>query len=311
MAISQTQIRDHNIATVAAAALVGRPDEVAYVAALNAHFVYSIDAAAVVDGTTILTALGTNAVWKIVGGAPSIQNNFAAVAAPTATADSAAGYAVGSLWVDVTNNIAYICVDSTVTTAIWNELDPTPQNQYIGTIAPTVNNDSLQGYSVGSHWYDTVLTDLYIASSVVPGSAVWVKVSNDKRGYTSAVDPTAFDSGPVYDIGSIWVNITTPEAFLCVDNTNGAGVWISLSNISSPTSAYDNISTATTIAAGSAITVPTVPLGATAAAFNAGSVRVLFNGIEMVKNSDVTWASATTFNSTYSFESGDVFTVKP
>jgi len=44
-----------------------------------------------------------------------------ATLAPTATDDSGLGYAVGSRWVDVTNNKEYVCVDSTVSSAIWVE----------------------------------------------------------------------------------------------------------------------------------------------------------------------------------------------
>jgi hypothetical protein len=49
------------------------------------------------------------------------QHNLAATAPPTATDDSAAGYEEGSVWVDVTNNKAYICVDAAATSAIWTE----------------------------------------------------------------------------------------------------------------------------------------------------------------------------------------------
>jgi hypothetical protein len=46
-------------------------------------------------------------------------HNFEATAAPTAANDVGEGYAVGSLWVDVTADLAYVCVDSTENTAVW------------------------------------------------------------------------------------------------------------------------------------------------------------------------------------------------
>lgn len=49
----------------------------------------------------------------------NLQNNFAATAAPTVTDDSGAGYAVGSVWVDTTNDEAYRLVDSTAGAAVW------------------------------------------------------------------------------------------------------------------------------------------------------------------------------------------------
>ncbi len=48
-----------------------------------------------------------------------VKSNLAATAAPSTTDDSASGYAVGSIWVDVTNDSVYICVDSTATAAVW------------------------------------------------------------------------------------------------------------------------------------------------------------------------------------------------
>jgi len=40
-------------------------------------------------------------------------------AAPTVNDDSGEGYSVASIWIDLTNNLAYICVDSTLGAAVW------------------------------------------------------------------------------------------------------------------------------------------------------------------------------------------------
>jgi len=47
-------------------------------------------------------------------------HNFEATAAPANTNDVGEGYGVGSLWVDVTADLAYVCVDSTEDTAVWD-----------------------------------------------------------------------------------------------------------------------------------------------------------------------------------------------
>lgn len=47
------------------------------------------------------------------------KNNTSATAAPTATDDSASGYEVGSVWIDVTNDAVYTCVDATASAAVW------------------------------------------------------------------------------------------------------------------------------------------------------------------------------------------------
>lgn len=53
------------------------------------------------------------------GGGDELQHNFAATAAPEVTNDVSEGYSVGSRWIDVTNDEAYICVDATEGAAVW------------------------------------------------------------------------------------------------------------------------------------------------------------------------------------------------
>lgn len=53
------------------------------------------------------------------GSTSELKINRSATTAPTAGDDSVDGYSVGSLWIDVTNNIVYKCIDATATSAIW------------------------------------------------------------------------------------------------------------------------------------------------------------------------------------------------
>lgn len=50
------------------------------------------------------------------------KNNYAATAAPTTGDDTADGYTVGSRWIDVTNDRAYVAVDVTLGAAVWKEI---------------------------------------------------------------------------------------------------------------------------------------------------------------------------------------------
>lgn len=49
-------------------------------------------------------------------------NKFDATADPTVNEDSGDGYGVGSLWVNVTDDKAFVCLDATATAAVWQEL---------------------------------------------------------------------------------------------------------------------------------------------------------------------------------------------
>jgi hypothetical protein len=42
---------------------------------------------------------------------------------PSSSDDSGDGYSVGSMWIDITNDHVYICVDTTVGAAVWKQID--------------------------------------------------------------------------------------------------------------------------------------------------------------------------------------------
>lgn len=59
------------------------------------------------------------AIWKNITG---LLGNYSATVDPTADDDSGDGYEVGSIWINVTDDSAFICLDSTLTAAIWFEI---------------------------------------------------------------------------------------------------------------------------------------------------------------------------------------------
>lgn len=74
-----------------------------------------------------------------------------ATAAPTANDDSGDGYGVGSLWIDVTGDRTYRCVDATVGAAVWIEtLKPasTAETTTGTETAKAVTPDGLAGSSI-------------------------------------------------------------------------------------------------------------------------------------------------------------------
>jgi len=65
-------------------------------------------------GATVRTSLG-------LGNVENLKVKLDATEAPAVTNDTDEGYAVGSRWVDVTNDKEYVCLDNTDGAAVWTE----------------------------------------------------------------------------------------------------------------------------------------------------------------------------------------------
>ena len=90
---------------------------------------------------------------------------YNATAAPTNGDDSTAGYSVGSIWVDVTNDRSYICVDATALAAIWIPLDAVGGVQFPDSVkAEFGDSNDFAVYHDGTHSYlsDVGTGNLYI-----------------------------------------------------------------------------------------------------------------------------------------------------
>ena len=73
---------------------------------------------------TIWDAAGDSVVGTGANTAARRKNNESASAAPTVNDDSSAGYAIGSRWLDTTNDREYVALDVTVGAAVWRETTP-------------------------------------------------------------------------------------------------------------------------------------------------------------------------------------------
>jgi len=75
------------------------------------------------DLDTHLVASNPHAITKSDVGLTNVLDtkvNHSSSTFPIATDDSGSGYSVGSTWIDIVANIAYVCVDDTVAAAIWD-----------------------------------------------------------------------------------------------------------------------------------------------------------------------------------------------
>jgi hypothetical protein len=74
-------------------------------------------------GTICFGDLEEGTVQSDASGNLSVRkNNLSASAAPTASDDLEDGYEVGSTWLDVSNDRAYLCLDATTGNAVWIEI---------------------------------------------------------------------------------------------------------------------------------------------------------------------------------------------
>jgi len=61
--------------------------------------------------------------------------NYSATSAPTANDDSGDGYSIGSWWVNVTSDEAYLCVDATVGAAVWTKISVDVPSEIVALLA--------------------------------------------------------------------------------------------------------------------------------------------------------------------------------
>lgn len=132
------------------------------------------------------------------GATTVIKSNTAATAAPGTTDDSAAGYAVGSVWIDTTNDKAYVCLDATATAAVWTEI-----TQAGGGPAEALQSDMEDEGATNADRYVSPETAKYAPSA----AKAWIHF--DGTG-TPSID-TSFNVASLTDSGTgdYRVNFTT------------------------------------------------------------------------------------------------------
>jgi len=101
-----------------------------------------------------------------------------------------------------------------------------PKCNYAATVVPTVNNDSSQGYSVGSRWLGTVLGDEYVCYNASAGAAVWKKVSAEGiENITGTIEIVMDISGTV---GAGITELMTSTVAVVIDVDGDLGVIMSM-----------------------------------------------------------------------------------
>ena len=170
------------------------------------------------------------AVWNEIP-----YNTYNKTASPSSNDDASgtAGngtFSVGSVWIDLTDNVEWVCVDDTAAAAIWNRR----VYDYTSTASPTTNDDDANTggngvFQLGSKWIDSTKNSVYVLTDPSSGAAIWNELPYSS--YSNATDPTTNDdsvgtggSNP-FAVGSRWINTNDDKVFTAVDVSSGAAVW--------------------------------------------------------------------------------------
>ena len=95
-----------------------------------------------VDAATDSNVL-TDALKSKLDGLIGGTNKLDATVAPTATNDNTEGYEVGSIWIDITNDEAYRCLNNATAAAVW--IETTLETSELATIATSGDASDLIG----------------------------------------------------------------------------------------------------------------------------------------------------------------------
>lgn len=147
---------------------------------------------------------------------------------PTSNDDANDGIQVGDIWVNEATDTAFICVDSSPGAAQWDNVSTVTLqgtaatlDNLAATTDPDVNNDSTQGYEVGSHWTNVTTDEMWACVDATPGAAKWKTVTDAAGASASAVRPgTTFLGGLLDYTGS---DVETSNEITFVRNWYSAG----------------------------------------------------------------------------------------
>ena len=217
------------------------------------------------------------AVWKEVDAITGILNNLIATTNPSADEDSGDGYSVSSRWINVTLDKEFVCLDSTVASAVWKETTISGSgllDKLDATVAPTVDNDNTEGYGVGSKWIDVTADVFYVCVDTSTGAAIWLFITTLGSHRLHSVT-----SGITADVGSV---------------QGGSPITTDINEISTCATAGDSITLPTAIA-GVSLRITIINNGVEAAdVFPAASDDLgagVDTAVSLAAGSNITYAS--------------------
>jgi outer membrane protein assembly factor BamB len=156
------------------------------------------------------------------------KDNLAASSAPTTSNDNTEGYAVGSYWIDTTNDKAYVCLDASTGAAVWTETTQSgggsslPVDDTTSLVQDPSTNSKQMRIDVGN------VADSTVRVLTMPDADVEL-VKNNLAA--SSAPTTGDDSDDGYAVSSVWIDTTNDKAYVCLDASVGAAVWNEIGEI--------------------------------------------------------------------------------
>jgi hypothetical protein len=163
-------------------------------AAYHATTGHSHDATAG-EGPKINLVTSISGVLPVANGGMAGIHKLNATTAPTINDDSGDSYAVGSIWIDTTNDLFYIAVDVTVGAAVWKQFQPIDTD--LTAIAALTSAADKVPYATGSGTW--ALADLTTfgrsiiddASEAAFKATVNLEIGTDVQAYSANLDEYA------------------------------------------------------------------------------------------------------------------------
>ena len=164
------------------------------------------------------------------------KSDFDKASSPSSTDDSTAGYSVGSVWIDVSNDKGFICLDDTAGAAVWkvigdNHIDLSglsattdELNVLDGITSTAAELNVLDGYT-GSVIELNYLDALHSSGVTVSEFTQLDGVSSNIQNQLSDLDNKI--ETKIYPVGSIYINASSslnPGILL------GFGTWVEFGN---------------------------------------------------------------------------------